>query len=310
MKIIRGIGKIIFVLVITFILLECVLRLIGTVYTLKKARLYQDAEKGTPHSIKILAVGESTTGGLWIENRSYPIQLQEKMNAYYKCQSCIKVDEFDLSGGNTSSTLANLPNAMIEHQPDIVIIMAGFNDAYFYAYNVDLQILEKNFKKNPLLYRIYLHLAPIIDEIRILRVAKLIYTSFVFPQDRYLDLVETIYRHGKVTQARLEFGDVHRDFIARNTEQNLKKMIDVVKVNGALPILMTYHTGWVNEKIRDAAKQTGTLLIDNEPVFRKLPNYSDYIFETDHWHPNEKGYALIVQNILNFFIKEKLIKLK
>jgi len=97
--------------------------------------------------------------------------------------------------------------------------------------------------------------AQIINGIRLLHVTKLIYTSHIFLQERYLDLVETIYRRGNVTQARVEFGDGHREFITKNTEQNLERKVDFVRVNGALLVLMTYHAAWVSDKIRNACRK-------------------------------------------------------
>jgi len=64
---------------IMLVLLECLLRLTDAIYIYKKPSLYRDNKKNVNHSkIKILAIDESTTGGLWIENRSCPIQFKRE----------------------------------------------------------------------------------------------------------------------------------------------------------------------------------------------------------------------------------------
>ena len=286
--------------------IEIALRVYGYWYTSYVRSLYKNITRENK-KIKILAVGESSTGGLWIENRSYPIQLREKLNRYYNCSSCAEVDEFDLPGGNSSSTLAKLPEKILEYKPDIVLFMVGFNDSYFYAYNVDIQILEKYFNKNPFVYTYFLKFSDLIDNIRVLRVAKLIYTNSTLSKSTLLDLSETFRKQGGVSQARFDFGNKHREFIEKQTQKNIEKMVATARVNKAIPILMTYHSGWVNERIREAAKNTNTLLIDNEAVFRKVDNYAEYIFQRDRWHPNEKGYNLIAENILRHLIFSNLL---
>lgn len=287
----------------TLALIEIMLRIFAFVYVAQVKKLYSHKDKN--YKLKILAVGESTTGGLWIENKSYPIQLQELLNKHYKCNSCVSVDITSLPGANTSSMLYYLPQYLLKTKPDIVLFMVGINDSYFYAYNIDTLLLEKLFYKNKYIYQKYKNSIRFLNEIRTLRVIKFIYTYITLSKHELLDFAVT-YENAILAQ-RQKFMKTNIDFINIQTKDNIKKMIQITRLNNMKPVLLTYHEKLNNKIFEEISKENKIILIDNMLIF-KDKKMSEYVYKQDGWHPNEKGYKLIAENVLLNLIKYGFIK--
>ncbi len=300
--------KVIYILFTIFfilLLLEGLLRLYGFFYIRRLGGLYkkQDIKK----KLNILAVGESTTGGLWVEDKSYPLQLKKKLNDFYHCE-CVNISILALPGGNTSSTLYYLPTEIIKVKPDIIIFMVGVNDAYYYAYNFDTLLLENQFFKNKLMYNIALALIRLSNNIKLLRITKLVYANLTLSKNIVED-VAYIYEGGDKTNIRKAFAKANFSINQEITKENIEKMIYITKKANIVPILMTYHSASINELIKQIAKKDSIFLINNEEIFSKK-NIHDYVLAQDGWHPNEKGYQLIAENIYSFLIRQKIIGIK
>jgi lysophospholipase L1-like esterase len=305
----KKIGIVFFSLFAILLFFEVVLRLYAAWYKHSLTQLYKNENKNTKYKLKILAVGESTTAGLWVENRSYPIQLKEKMEKYYKCRDCVEINIVDLPGGNSSITLELLPAYLVRLKPNIVIFMEGYNDFAFYEYNIDAILLENFFTKNKLVYAVYLNTVELLNEIRVFRVAKLAYVSLTMPRWIYLD-ARVRANEGRISTGRIQFNtnQKNKQFIERQMEKNMEKMVDIARINNVVPVLMTYHLGGINTIIRTVAHNKKAFLVDNEAVFANLPHFADYIFKESPSHPNEKGYEIIAQNILNHLINWSIVK--
>lgn len=292
-----------FAIFITLLLLEGLLRLYGFFYIRRLDGLYK--KQAIKKKLNILAVGESTTAGLWIENKSYPLQLKKKLNDFYHCE-CVNISILALPGGNTSGTLYYLPAEIIKVKPDIIIFMVGINDTYYYAYNFDALLLENQFFKNKLAYNITLALIRLSNNIKLLRVAKLAYANLTLPRNIIEDVVYT-YEGGDKTNRRRTFEKANFRINGEITKKNIERMLYITKKANITPILMTYHSASINELIKQIAKKDSIFLIDNEKVFSKK-NMGDYVLTQDNWHPNEKGYQLITENIFSFLIKQRLLE--
>lgn len=293
---------ILFTIFFTLLLLEGLLRLYGFFYIRRLGGLYK--KQNTKNKLNILAVGESTTSGLWIVDKSYPLQLKKKLNDFYHCE-CVNINILALPGANTSSTLYYLPTEIIKVKPDIIIFMVGVNDTYYYAYNFDSLLLENQFFKNKLPHKIVLALIRLSNNIKLLRIAKLVYANLTLPKNIIEDAVY-IYEGGDKTNRREAFAKANFNINLEITKENIEKMIYVTKKANIVPILMTYHSASINELIKQIAKKDSIFLIDNEKIFSKK-NIDDYVMVQDNWHPNEKGYQLIAENIFSFLIKQKVI---
>ena len=69
---------------VAILIVELTIRIFVLGYTTRIAYLYKKANENV-NNLRILALGESTTLGLWIEDYSYPIQLKKLINNYLKC---------------------------------------------------------------------------------------------------------------------------------------------------------------------------------------------------------------------------------
>lgn len=302
-SILRFIGKGIFVLTVALILTEFSLRFFGFFYTKRVANLYTASKKNNS-KITILAVGESTTGGMWAENKSYPLQLQDMLNAYLQC-NCVSVYVHSMPGANTSALLYRFLPKLLEYKPDIVLFMTGVNDNHYLAYNIDAIFLEKYFKQNKKTYDTYIKFVNFLGDIRLFRLLKLIYTGFTLPRTTYFDLVEK--KSGvPVSKIRLEFAEKHAKFIDNTTKKNLEKMIEITRMNKAVPIIVTYHSAWINAILKQMAIDQNVSLVNNEPFFEK--EFEKYVFKKDGWHPNEEGYKIIAENVMKTLISLGLLK--
>lgn len=302
-SILRFIGKGIFILIIALILTEFSLRLFGFFYTKRVANLYSASKKNNA-KITILAVGESTTGGMWAENKSYPLQLQDMLNAYLQC-SCASVYIHSMAGANTSGLLSQFDQKLLEYKPDVVLFMAGVNDRYYLAYNIDAIFLETYFKENKKIYDAYITLTRLLNEIRLFRLLKLIYTSFTLPKTTYLDLIEE-KGDMSISRARQDFAERHGEFIDTITKKNIEKMVDITRMNKSIPIILTYHKAWINTVLKQIAAEKNVIFVDNEPPFKK--ELWKYVFKRDGWHPNEEGYKIIAENVMKTLINQRFLK--
>lgn len=292
---------------ITLLSLELILRLIGAYYMSSLSSLYDYDDINDKYKISILAVGESTTGGLWYEDRSYPIQLRTKLNEYYGCDRCVNLQILALPGANTSNTLKAYISELATQNPDIVIFMVGVNDGGYFAYNFDALLLKKDYQGNKLLHDLDRLLIELSNKSKLAKLLKLAYSSLVIPEE---ELSDRKYIYGRLNDQELS----KRDHFARIyvqesdevTEKNLESLIKVTRATKAIPVLMTYHEAEINHVIRKVAETTQTELIDNEKVFEMIDRRL-YISDRDDWHPNAEGYEIMATSVMDFLIKKNLI---
>lgn len=107
------------------LLIELLLQSIGLIHA--HLRLHPDGEVYDDRARVILCIGESTTGfGL---SKSYPAQLQKKLNALYG-QGVYRVVNEGWPGTNSSHIAAKLDKMMRTYRPAAVISMIGVNDPW------------------------------------------------------------------------------------------------------------------------------------------------------------------------------------
>lgn len=92
---------------------------------------------------------------------------------------------------------------------------------------------------------------------------------------------------------------LNSELTIRNLENNLRKIIDLIRAKKATPILLTYlyrdiHSPF-NGLMRDFSKKHDILLVDNAKNLVSLSDIDSYFAAGGH--PNEKGYRLIAENI-------------
>ncbi|MBD3203493.1 tetratricopeptide repeat protein [Candidatus Woesearchaeota archaeon] len=149
---------VIFGIILSLLILELLLRVGGVMYDFTRVSLDYDKEKSADYTI--LCIGESTTelGGI----DSWPKQLEEILNNQSDSIRFNVVNR-GLPGTNTAFLLDGIDDAIEKYDPDLVISMMGVNDG-------NLKIRFDEGKK--------LKIAQLMDRIRILRLANLLYSSF------------------------------------------------------------------------------------------------------------------------------------
>lgn len=250
---------------------------------------------------RIFCVGESTTWGLGARNEllnNYPHQLETMLNRRFPGMrvQCF----FDRTiGQNTSEILLKLPRYIEKYDPQMFIFMTGVNNWW----NMD--------KSNALLFhqsgisRMTLKGLIFLDQFRVWKLLKNIVFHLGFYKERW-NCVGDSEDHRKAQQTkdydRLIFGEIAR--------YDIEEMIKICKKNGVEAVLCNYPRGvpeylrGVNEEI---AKKNKVPFVDLFAFFKGLKD-SDAYFWKDQWHPNDRGYALVAENIYNVILENKLIE--
>jgi len=201
-----------------------------------------------------------------------------------------------------------LPNYIEKYKPDIALIMAGFNDSFFYTYNIELQAIQNLFEKGAHYPQLYKYILDLLRASKVLSLTKFIYIQTFVSAESLYDFAEVAYRQGKVTDNRIKFGENYREMIDSQTKMNLRSMVRISKYNGVEPILMTYHESGINSLIREASTEENIHLIDIEANFFKECPRVECIFTRDNWHPNEKGYDYISNITMKYLISKGLLQ--
>ena len=112
-------------LAVTLLLLEIALQL-GAL--LIKENAWRAKTHWLTGNIRVLTLGDSNTYGLYLPAEdSYPSQLEKSWNAQHP-ELPIEIINLGYPGTNSFRLRANLPEILNTFQPDLVLVMIGFND--------------------------------------------------------------------------------------------------------------------------------------------------------------------------------------
>jgi lysophospholipase L1-like esterase len=121
------------VLVLTLLLLEVVLQ-IAALFMQKHA---SQAHWLHPGSVRVLAMGDSNTYGLYLQaDQAYPALLQKNWNQHHP-ERPIEVINLAYPGTNSSRVLKNFPDVIKTFSPDVITVMVGVNDFWMAPVDVD-----------------------------------------------------------------------------------------------------------------------------------------------------------------------------
>ena len=96
---------------------------------------------------------------------------------------------------------------------------------------------------------------------------------------------------------------------------DLRQMAEICRERG-IKIIICSYPGMFDVDSYDrglyyAQKRVSLLLncpfVDNYLILSNIANRAEY-FSSDKWHPNDKGYRLVAENIYNCILENKLIK--
>ena len=294
-------------IILSLMVLEITLRTMGIGYNLIYKNKTLKERKG---NVRIFCVGESTTWGIGAKDpltQSYPRQLEGMLNSEYP-NIKIKVFYDQTIGQNTEEILLKLPLYIKKYQPQIIIFMTGINN--WWNLNRSNILL---FNKDRAISNITLSVLAFLDKFEVWKLLKYIWLSsglykerwnYWFPRDETTKSLEN-----KLTKL---YGKNYFNIIDRITERDLEKMVKVCKNNNINIILCNYPRGMTDnlyEIIKKIAEKNNILFVDNYLRFESLPEdkIKNYLWK-DNWHPNEKGYRLVAENLYNIIIKNHLIE--
>jgi len=273
--------------------IEIALRLLGFGY----CAFYDKTDTIRP-GYRIFCVGESTTCGVGAskpDEQNYPVQLESMLRAHYKDSNvqCF----FDLSiGVNSSEMLLKMPNYIKRYQPSLVILMVGNNNWW----NLDKSNIIL-FNKNTYISNATLKCLIFLDKFRLWKLFKWIKLSLGGYQEmcwlqQDLNKKEDISQQKKLLYKNL-------------AKHDITEMVKICKANGVGVIISAYprEAGGLRFIDQDIARNFNIPFVNNYDLFNVTPNLDDYI-SNDGWHPNEKGYKLLAQNIYNCIQENNLIK--
>lgn len=270
--------------------LELILRIIGFGYSLIN-RPNLKIDKGT---FKIFCLGESTTLGMAVsQNMNYPMQLQEILNKEIPKRKFQVFWGMDI-GVNSSKILLNLPKYIKKYEPNLVIAMIGGNNWF----NLDQSNILL-FSRHKLVSRHTFLIITFLHKFRVFKLAKLLYYK----------AINYKAESGWLPYDESNIPQHHRELYDNILKYDLIEIVKICKKNGIKIVISGYPIDDCRLVHMEVARKYGIPFVDNWYSFEKLKNkgiLSEYLIKDD-WHPNEKGYTIIANNICSVLEKNNFL---
>jgi len=308
-----------FVAVLLFLfLIEVTLRFTGDLYLRKLYTHRHPDAKPKPSKINILCLGESSTAGFGLQPRySYPAQLHSLLRRQYPSRD-ISVFVPPHVGQNTSQMVNRMEEYIQLFKPRLFIVMVGSNNEGSFAESHICRFLDSD-KVIFLKFKASIWLS----KFRLFKLTKYLFLKYIRQEhSEYIHGLEAMdYALGgpelvceDENLKLVNFTDTMREALIKLWRYDVQEIISKAKGNNIDVILMTYHINpcpYLSiEDFVSMAKQTQMPLLRNDLVFQRLienNTIGDYLL-SDNWHPNEKGYALIASNVLEYLINNRVLE--
>lgn len=325
----RLIGRLIRVgcyLIAALVLLELGLRLAGYLYA-KKFYAGLDGGAGSPGAINILAVGESSTIGIWlkhVDRESYPKQLESLLRAHYGNDRINVIIPGPGIGWNTSQMANRFQTYYEIYRPRLVIFMVGANNWWSFSESHLGKFLvpEGGIKGRLKLMMVRTLMA--LDGLKVVKVIKHAYFAVTQRDDSFQFAPLKGRIDGVLGRPDVELWrpnslvpSVLRNASLEEPERQLLRfdlgiMIDAAKDSHIM--LMTYPVQAVPiSQLGEIARECNIPLIRNDSSFEEAigsqKELLDVYFFSDHWHPNAKGYSIIARNVFDYIRANDLMRL-
>lgn len=258
-----------------------------------------------PGKVRILALGDSNTYGLWVgKEAAYPKVFERLWNQLGRTPQ-VEVLNLGYPGTNSSQVLAQCDRYLAAFRPDIVTLMIGANDAWTQPVPANTRSsfatsLDSWLWRTSRLYRLGYLLARAIENAR-------------------LDVV-ALSEPSDIAQGRgiARFGSHHFELGHRMArvaappgwvERSRSQLRGIVQCaqRWRVPIVfLTYLSGHflynvANDLLREIARSTGTPLVDvNKEIEPRCPGWKCEELLPDQ-HPTETGHLRIAQALFTFF---------
>jgi lysophospholipase L1-like esterase len=239
--------------------------------------------------LTILCVGDSNTYGLHVPQWSYPAQLAARLQPRFR--GPVEVVNRGVPGQSAAQVAAALPADLRAVRPDLVLVLAGLNDAW----------------NTPADGAGALAFAGRLRLVRLLRVLLSGVTSpgtFEVRSDASGALLVDRGDGGRRINVTEGGGTPAADIaLQAAVREGLRHGLEACRDFGAEPVLMTYaENGGTHSNVsavaRELAAAEGVLLIDHERVFGAAfaREGHEALMFNEH-HPNARGYALMARTV-------------
>jgi len=238
--------------------------------------------------LTILCTGDSNTYGLYVPSFSYPEQLRARLTARF--QAPVEVVNRGVPGQSSAQVAAELPAELAAVRPDLVLLLAGANDAWNPAGD------DSGF--------------PLWEHLRLVRWTRVLLAGVVGDRRFRIDTDASgeivVDRGDGPVRVNPGGGEATREGaeLAASLRSGLGRALEYCRDRGAVPVLMTYaefeHPVYrrINAVIRQLAADRRVLLVDHEPAFAAAAEREgrDTLMFNDQ-HPNARGYALMARQV-------------
>jgi lysophospholipase L1-like esterase len=305
----RALRPVAFAVIVGLLLLEGALRLAGSQLT-RKFEAGQKQWLEQHDCLTILALGESTTGGLWCDpNDAYPHQLERLLTEKYGRPVCGFIPMY--FGQNTSQIYNRFDRYVSTIQPRLVIFMCGANNIWsFEESNIGRYIDLTNRDAFGLRLRLML------DRSRVFKLARM--TKYGLQNWRSKAKEDL---SGTAQFAPWPSPDEDVQFGARNQKAFLElwkfevgEMIDRSRAHGANVILMTYpnYDFPAPSDFEALAAAKSVPLVRADLIFKPLlaPGLVERYFFEDGRHPRPEGYALMAAELARLIDEQDLLGIR
>jgi len=311
--------RIFLVILLAVFCVEIALRTAGDLY-LRKLYVHKYGRvKGIPENLIVLCLGESTTGGLWVDRQhSYPAQLKTMLQGKYTSKE-IDVIVPPHVGQNTSQVSNRIKHYIDLYQPHLIILMLGANNEWSLA-----ESHIRQFIKFDTVDSLKVHLLIRLNALRVFKMARYVYLKYWLKEksQHILELEQTHYIWGGAESTRYPprkwvygFAGSNQEAFVNLWRYDVEKIVSSAKKENIPVIIMTYHiqpTYLSSEEFVSLAQKFNISLVRNDLVFSKFTKdatIQEYLVaDKDSFHPNEKGYAIIAQNVFKAIIEDHLLE--
>ncbi|MFH0913389.1 MAG: GDSL-type esterase/lipase family protein [Candidatus Omnitrophota bacterium] len=306
-RIIHGVVTSFTAIVISIIIIEACLRIAGIFYS-KELVAAKNINNGT---FLVYCFGDSFTYGTGSENKKgYPEQLQELCEKQYPGEG-IKVINFGIPGSNSKQALNYFKYILTSSgysRPSVVILMTGMNDWWNIADNNKvLSYYLSHYRMNHFATKCCMVLLRS-------KIVKLLTICFVNKTTiAKTDLGSQLaIANSDEPGARERIGDEYLSAVRIIFEQNLNDFVNLARCSGIDIIFSQYPNGFIfDSSLEYTSKRLNITMVYNYEKFRKFISGGqlDEYFSSklSYSHPNDKGYAIMAEEILTTLIRKKQI---
>jgi lysophospholipase L1-like esterase len=288
--------------------LEALLRGLGWHFT-RKYDAYQKRAIARRDCVTILALGESTTGGLWVDpDQSYPAQLERILTRKYQRPICVVFPPH--FGQNSSQMLNRIDRYLEAYSPRLLVLMCGVNNTWsLEESNIWRFVNVFDVRQPGLLLRI------VLDHSRVFKLARMALHDLNWRVKAATELGGSPpLTSWPPPDENNRFGSANRAAFLRMWRYEIGEMIDRARAHGTEVVLMTYpnYAFPPVSEFEAMATRKNVPLQRNDLLVKPLldARWVDYYFFQDPGHPRPQAYAIMSSELAHLIEERNLLHLR